>query len=294
MIEIVKEFKTSDGIGAMLWKKIYAMSYAKHNNKLFQNTPFDWFLIHESDNVNDETKFQKMLDDFNGLLIDPWKDIDFDSLENTVLCPHAGLGAPRPGMTDHNDFLVCAPDFNSLAGISYNSVVIHIRRGNAIPENPRFVEDDFYINLLKNMPGIIEELGLDNPDVIICTDATNAPKSYVPIDERQQHMWHQPHLYKDSSGGYPTTTLDFDALRSAYPGVKIANSLDTFSSFKLMLTAKLLVVGQSAFSQSAGLLSTNMVIGMPPKYGMSPDFNYFRNLVGSLDSSGNFNKLVRE
>ena len=33
MIEVVKEFKTTDGLGAMLWKKIYAMSYAKYHNK---------------------------------------------------------------------------------------------------------------------------------------------------------------------------------------------------------------------------------------------------------------------
>lgn len=276
MIEVVKEFKTTDGIGAMLWKKIYAMSYAKHYGKLFQNTPFDWFLIHESDDVNSPEEFQKTLDNFNNILIDPWKDFDFNSLKDWTLCPHVGLGAPRPGMTDHNNFLIHAPDFNSLAGRSHNTVVIHIRRGNAIPENPRYVEESFYIELLKNMPEIIKNLGLNNPDVVICTDATDEPSSYLPLDDAQSFMWNQPHLYKDESGRYPTTTLNFSALKEAYPGLKIVNNLKTYESFRLMVTAKLLIVGQSAFSQSAGLLSTNMVIGMPPKHGMSPDFNYFK------------------
>jgi len=46
MTEIVQEFRTTDGLGAMMWKKIYAMSYAYHHKLLFQDTPFEWFLVH--------------------------------------------------------------------------------------------------------------------------------------------------------------------------------------------------------------------------------------------------------
>ena len=37
MIKIVEEFQTTDGIGAMLWKKIYAMSYAYQHKMLFKD-----------------------------------------------------------------------------------------------------------------------------------------------------------------------------------------------------------------------------------------------------------------
>ena len=70
MTEIVKEFKTTDGLGAMLWKKIYAMSYAKHYRKLFQDTPIEWFLIHESDGIDGESdpKYFELMNKFNKLL----------------------------------------------------------------------------------------------------------------------------------------------------------------------------------------------------------------------------------
>ena len=38
----------------MLWKKIYAMSYAKYHKKIFKDTPIDWFLIHKSDGIDGE------------------------------------------------------------------------------------------------------------------------------------------------------------------------------------------------------------------------------------------------
>ena len=289
MIEVVKEFKTTDGLGAMLWKKIYAMSYAKYHNKLFEDTPVDWFLIHESDNVESETdpNYQIMMDKFNNFLYNPWKDIDFPNIKDKILCPHIGLGYEAPGIIQDTHFLQEAPAFNRFYNDTHNSIVIHIRRGNAIPENPRYVDDLFYYNLLKKMPEIIEKFKLNNPDVIICTDATDKEETYFPKDQQQQGMWHQSHLYKNELGGYPTTTLKVDFLKEAYPNIKIVNDLDTYESIKFMSTAKLLIVGNSAFSQSAGLLSTNMVIGMPPKHGMSQKFNKFKNQVGTLDEAGN-------
>ena len=50
----VKEYVLMDGIGAQLWRKIYAMSYAKHNSLVFEDTPITDFLVHESDKINND------------------------------------------------------------------------------------------------------------------------------------------------------------------------------------------------------------------------------------------------
>jgi len=70
MTNIVKEFKTMDGLGAMLWKKIYAMSYAKYHKKIFKDTPIDWFLIHKSDGIDgeDDPKYKDLMYKFNNVL----------------------------------------------------------------------------------------------------------------------------------------------------------------------------------------------------------------------------------
>jgi hypothetical protein len=290
MPEIVKEFPTDDGIGAMLWKKIYAMSYAKQQNKLFEDTPLKWFLIHSSDNIKseDDPKYAEMLEKFNNVLLNPWKDIDFDSIPDKTLCPHIGLGwSHAPGIIAETDFLDYAPEFNKFSDTVHNSIVIHIRRGNAVPENPRYTEDKFYFNLLKDIPKIIQDLQLDNPRVIITTDARNE-EPYTPVGEKQKMFNCQPYLHKDEFGRYPTTGIDIDLLKSAYPNVEIIDYLDTYDAFILMLTAKVLIVGNSAFSQSAGLLSTNMVIAMPPKEGMSHILNRFKNKVGQLNKEGRY------
>lgn len=290
MPEVVKEFPTDDGLGAMLWKKIYAMSYAKYHNKLFEDTPFKWFLIHSSDKVKseDDPKYAEMLDKFNNILLNPWKDIDFDSIPDKTLCPHVGLGWPwEPGINGETDYLQSAPEFNKFSDTVHNSIVIHIRRGNAVPENPRYTEDKFYFNLLKDIPKIIEDLQLDNPRVIITTDATNG-ELYTPVGEKQKMFNCQPFLYKDEFGRYPTTGIDIDLLKSAYPNIEIIDDLDTYDAFILMLTAKVLIVGSSSFSQSAGLLSTNMVIAMQNKENMNPSWNIFKNKVGQLDKWGHY------
>lgn len=290
MPEVVKEFPTDDGLGAMLWKKIYAMSYAKYHNKLFEDTPFKWFLIHSSDKVKseDDPKYAEMLDKFNNILLNPWKDIDFDSIPDKTLCPHVGLGWPwEPGINGETDYLQSAPEFNKFSDTVHNSIVIHIRRGNAVPENPRYTEDKFYFNLLKDIPKIIEDLQLDNPRVIITTDATNG-ELYTPVGEKQKMFNCQPFLYKDEFGRYPTTGIDIDLLKSAYPNIEIIDDLDTYDAFILMLTAKVLIVGSSSFSQSAGLLSTNMVIAMQNKGNMNPAWNTFKNKVGQLDKWGHY------
>jgi hypothetical protein len=208
-------------------------------------------------------------------------------MPDKTLCPHVGLGwSHQPGIIHETDFLESAPAFNKFSDTVHNSIVIHIRRGNAVPENPRYTSDEFYFNLLKQIPEIINDLQLDNPRVIITTDATNG-ELYTPVGDKQKMYNCQPYLHKDELGRYPTTGIDRELLKNAYPNVEIIDDLDTYDAFILMLTAKLLIVGNSAFSQSAGLLSTNMVIGMPTG-GMSVQLNIFKNKVGQLDESGHY------
>ena len=67
-------------------------------------------------------------------------------------------------------------------------------------------------------------------------------------------------MYKDENDSFETTSINFDLFRNAYPGLEILNNLDTYTAFNLMAKAKVLITGRSAFSQSAGLLSKNIVI----------------------------------
>lgn len=289
MTEVVREFKTRDGLGAMLWKKIYAMSYAKYHSKLFENTTLDWFLVHESDNIKTEEDYNNLLYKFNNVLFNPWGHIDFDKIENKTLCTEVGAGAPPPGMYPGLPyFLDAGPYFNKFSDQTHNSIVIHIRRGNAIPENPRYVPESFYVNLLSDIQKLVDKLSLINPEIIICTDATNSNTVFYPKGEDQQQMWRQPHLYENSAGGYQLTTLNTELLKNVNKNIKIFSNLDTYDTFILMLTAKVLIVGNSALSQSAGILSSNYVVAMPPKKGMDPNLNYFKNKVADLDPFGYF------
>lgn len=302
MKEIVQEFRTTDGLGAMMWKKIYAMSYAYHHKLLFQDTPFEWFLVHESDRINDRDEYKSVMNQFNQLLFNPWSDINFDEMDGKVISKRIGKGLGvthnGPGFVEETDFLLEAPVFNKIKNDNTNNIVIHLRRGNAIPENPRYYVDEFYVNLLSQITMLFDKFDMGMPDVIICTDAPDAPKTFKPNDTLSQSdvfqhpsgqswMWGQPHLYKDENGEYPVTSANFDEFRRVYPSVKIINTLSTYDSFLLMLRAKLLITSNSAFSQSAGLLSHNRIIAMSPRHGMSNQFNIFRNKVGLLDSNGN-------
>jgi len=286
-MEIVKEFPTRDGLGAMLWKKIYAMSYAYSRRKVFEDTPFEWFIIHESDRVNNQEEMNSLMYKFNNLLSNPWDHINFDDIQDKTICTEVGLGAPEPGFADCSpEFLFEAVNFNKFDEEPLNAIVIHLRRGNAIPENPRYMPDEFYFKVLSGIPKLIQDLKLNNPRIIICTDAPDVPKKYKPVSHDQQIMWGQPHLYADENGEYDLTTANFDEFRKICPGLEIINTFDPYDSFLLMLNAKVLIVGQSAFSQSAGLLSKNKVIGMVPKFGMSYLFNIFKNKIGNLNENG--------
>jgi hypothetical protein len=151
--EVVKEVFMPDGIGAQLWRKLYFMSYAKYYNLLFEDTPITDFLIHESDRVYSEEEKIKFIDKFNTILKNPWKDIDFSNKDNFFLSEKVGLGyhnlyghagiikPPYP-------FLKVAKEFSTIEQTE-NNVIIHIRRGNVIPENPRWVEESVYIDMVQ-------------------------------------------------------------------------------------------------------------------------------------------------
>ena len=269
-----------DGIGAQLWRKLYAMSYAKHNSLVFEDTPITDFLVHESDKINNDGEKKELISKLVSVIHNPWKDIDFSNDQDYILCDKVGAGIPESqGMITPSEFTLSATDFNSITDCD-NSIVIHIRRGNVTKENPRWINDEVYINILKNINLIIEEFKIDKPQVIILTDAPDEEKYYTPIGDSQKQMWSQPYLNPNESGSYITTSLNFESIKDVYPDIKIVNNLSTYDSFLLMLKAKVLVVSRSAFSQSAGLLSKNNV------FEMSGCFNGFKNASGLIDSNG--------
>ena len=225
-------------------------------------------------------KKKELISKLVSVIHNPWKDIDFSNDQDYILCDKVGAGIPESqGMITPSEFTLSATDFNSITDCD-NSIVIHIRRGNVTKENPRWINDEVYINILKNINLIIEEFKIDKPQVIILTDAPDEEKYYTPIGDSQNQMWSQPYLNPNESGSYITTSLNFESIKDVYPDIKIVNNLSTYDSFLLMLKAKVLVVSRSAFSQSAGLLSKNNV------FEMSGCFNGFKNASGLIDSNG--------
>lgn len=276
----VKEYIINDGIGAKIWRKLYAMSYAKHNNLAFEDTPIENFLIHESDQVYNKEEEEKLVNNLLSLIDNPWSMIDFSNSEEYTVCDKVGAGLEEnQGIIDNKDFLSSATEFNCITDYD-NSIVIHIRRGNVTEENPRWIEDKVYINLLNNIGSIIQKFNLDSPKVIVLTDAPDKEKYYTPVGNSQKEMWQQPYLNPTESGSYITTSMDFESLKTAYPNLQIVNRLGTYESFLLMIRAKVLVVSRSAFSQSAGLLSKNHV------FEMFECFNGFKNRCGLIDQNG--------
>lgn len=288
MIEVVQEYKTKDGLGAMMWKKIYAMSYAYKYKLPFKDIPIDGFLVHPSDGVVNKVQYKELSRKFNTLLYNPWSHIDFDSFEWT-LYKGVGNGKQGPGFSDHFDFLLEAPVFNRLKHDHNNNITIHIRRGNVIQENPRYTEEDFYINVLSQIDKIVEKLRLVNHKVYIVTDAPDHATRYKPLEwlvDDQRCMWGQPHLYPDENGTYEVTSLKWDRLKKTYPDVTILNNLDPYSSYKFLINSKVLIPAYSSFSQGAGLLSHNYVFSLPTKHGMDYQMNLFRNSIGSIEEDG--------
>jgi len=264
--EVVREVFLQDGIGAQLWRKIFCMSYAKSHNLLFENTPISDFLIHESDKVYSEEEKVKFIDKFNTILNNPWKDIDFSNKDNFVLSEKVGLGYEKlytnAGIIPWPwPFLEVAKEFSTIEQTE-NNVVIHIRRGNVIPENPRWVDESIYVDMLQRLPDFLEKLNIVPDRLIILTDAPDTNKKFKPINQNQLDKWRQPYLHKDKDDSFDTISINFKLLKDAYPGIEILNNLDTYTAFTMMVMAKVLITGRSAFSQSAGLLSKNTVVSI--------------------------------
>lgn len=262
--EVVKEVFLQDGIGAQLWRKLYLMSYAKYYNLLFEDTPITDFLIHESDKVYSEEEKIDFINKFNKILKNPWENVDFSNKDNFVLSEKVGLGYEKlyknagiiPGPWP---FLQVAKEFSTIEKTE-NNVVIHIRRGNVIPENPRWVEESVYLEMLQELPNFLKTQNIFPDRVIILTDAPDINKKYKPINQNQLDKWRQAHLYKDDNDSFEITSINFELFKNTFPGIEILNNLDTYSAFLMMIMAKVLITGRSAFSQSAGLLSKNIVI----------------------------------
>jgi len=282
--QLVKEFIIEDGIGAQLWRKIYAMSYAKYHGLVFQDTPITNFLIHESDKVSSEEEKQEFIKNFSSIIDNPWKDYNFEDLSNFVLCDKVGAGLPitQGIIPSLQNFTKLAPTFSNIDGTN-NEVVIHIRRGNVIKENPRWIDEDVYINLIKSIPGMLDKLNISVNQISIITDASDSNKLYKPINDDQMHKWNQPYLNRDENGYFPVTTINFELLKNAVNNVEIYNNLSTYDAFIKMVKAKVLIVSRSAFSQTAGLLSKHVVIDMFDSH------NQFMGSSGIVNRDGTIN-----
>lgn len=265
--EVVKEFIIEDGIGAQLWRKIYAMSYAACYGLPFQDRPITDFLIHESDKVFNEEQKKQFIKNFSSLIKNPWENFDFSDSSNFVLCDKVGAGLPESQgvMNPYGNFTNIAPIFSNINGTN-NEVVIHIRRGNVIKENPRWIDENVYVNLVRSVPEILNMLNISVEQISIITDAVDSNKTYKPINNNEDSKWNQPYLVKDENGEFPLTTINFELLTSAANNVKVYNDLSTYDAFIKMAKAKVLIVSRSAFSQAAGLLSKNIVIDMFDSY----------------------------
>ncbi len=285
--QIVKEFVIPDGIGAQFWRKVYAMSYAKYNGLFFEETPVTNFLIHESDRITTEEEKTQLINSFYSTINIPWPKLEKSLIDSCEINKDVGAGATLTQGTHvgSQEFLSCARSFSNI-DITDNSIVIHIRRGNVIQENPRWIDDSVYINIIKNIDKIIDRYSMENPDVIILTDAPDEDKLYKPINSSESLKWNQPYLHANENGEYVIKSFNFDILRNEYPKLKVANNLSTYDSFLLMLRAKVLIVSRSAFSRTAGVLSKNNVIAVDSAYTGT-----FSTLAGLVDPNGNISFL---
>ncbi|MEY4331443.1 MAG: hypothetical protein RLZZ196_181 [Bacteroidota bacterium] len=274
---IVKEPILPDGIGAQIFRKIGYMCYAYKNNLLFQDTKIERMFIHESDKIVDKDDLNNLLEKFSKVIIDPWSPVDFDSLENKVIeesCYNLNF--------DFLPFLDVAPKFNAIPNTKDNRVVIHIRRGNVVPGNTRWIDEDFYFDLLSNLDTIIKHLNIVNPEVVILTDAPDKDFWFLPDDD-QRSAWNQDYLTPNSEGKFLIKSLDFTRMKELYPGLIIENKLSTYDAFIMMLNAQLLIISPSAFSKAAAALSKNKVISLD--LGASKSY---KNSVGYLLPNGSF------
>lgn len=239
---LIKEEYIPDGIGAQLLRKIIVKSYANATGNEYYNEPIKDFLIHESDNINTEDEKNKIIKQFNNLILHTntektnlnFKEISTNNINFSIL-------------TDFN--------FLNIKTIKENRIVIHIRRGNVIPTNPRWIDEERYIELVDNIDNISKLFSLQSPEIFILTDSPVNANKFKPYD-KQDDYWKQEHLVADNNGEYPLTSID----HNNFPTVKIINNMGTYESFLFMLNSAVIVPSWSAFSRAASLLTKNSYV----------------------------------
>jgi hypothetical protein len=238
----IKEEYIPDGIGAQLFRKIVIKSYADAVGEEYYNDPITDFLIHESDNINTEDEKNKIIEQFNNLI----------SHTNNK---HISSNIRDISTNDVNHSMLTNFNFLNIETVKENRIVIHIRRGNVVPGNPRWVDEERYIELVENIDNISKLFSLQSPEIFILTDSPVNANKFKPYD-KQDDYWKQEHLVADSNGEYPLTSISPDN----FPNVKIINNMGTYESFIFMLNSAVIVPSWSAFSKSAALLTKNSYV----------------------------------
>jgi hypothetical protein len=264
VIKVVRENKVVDGIGAMMLRKFEAMTYAEMNNAIFIDRPLINFMIHPSDKIYKQSEKINFLNKFSNLykIQDKWagyqnlKEFEIEDIFDT-----SGV------LVQISPFAHIQYCINKFINIDYketNNIVFHIRRGNVVQDNWRWIDEYEYINIIKNYIDILaSKFRIHDPNIIILTDSVKNKNSYKPLGVRggrEWWKWSQEWLVEDENGNFPLTSIDFDLIKRELPDVNIISDMDTFDSLMLMVNAKVLFQSRSAFSKLAGLLSKNIVI----------------------------------
>jgi hypothetical protein len=233
-----------DGIGAQLQRKVIVKAYANLMGYNYYNEPITDFLIHESDHVNNQQEKNTLMFQFNNLIKHSNEGIDLDAVEE--------ISTNELDVSQIKNY-----DFLNIATSRENRIVIHIRRGNVIPGNPRWIDESEYVSVINNIDSIADQFNLNSPKVVILTDSPNKAKTFKPTED-QQNYWYQDFLVPDSLGEYPLTAID----PNNFKDIEIVNNLGTYESFLYMLDSALIIPSCSAFSRCAARLTRNSYLDL--------------------------------
>lgn len=290
MTKVVKEFILRDGIGAQLCRKLYTMSYAKHYDYLFEDTPIDDVMIHPLDNINNDEEKKKFINDFTSLINNPWRDIDFSNISDIEYCQEVGfLNKKHQGKLSRNtnkiNFIRDVNQFSNLShNIISNEIVFHIRRGNVLPHNPRWIDESVYVKMINSLEPLIEKIEIKNPKIIIVTDSSDKDRHYV--NNNQHEYWQQPYLIDKEIPKIDRNQYEFklskikeEMFENLKYDVTILKNLTTYESFIKMCRAKVLVTNESAFCRAATYLNKSYIMD----WNHSAEENRLGNSLGWFD-----------
>lgn len=265
MNKIIKEYVLRDGIGAQISRKIHAMCYAKEMGYLFEDTPIDDFFNHPSDNINTAEDKEIFIKKFSSLIKNPWSDINFNKLENKEYMNEIDRNG-RP-ISYSTNYIRHSHNFSNIdpKNIS-NEIVFHIRRGNVLPNNPRWISEDIYIKMINLVPKIKDKLGIAELDVTIMTDSYDNDIHFINGNEKD--YWQQPFLidpnmpkFKGAQYSFKMSKINEESFQNLGIKVNILKNLDTYESFLRMCNAKILVTSESAFNRAAAYLNKSYILG---------------------------------